>query len=133
MERLGISAIMIEDKIGSKLVITICLLSLIILTSLLLLIESKSIFWVIGSMLGIFVGPTQSASRSIMASLSPKELTSTMFGFYAMSGKVTSFLCPALIAIVTNYFESQRIGMASIVIFLAFGLYLFLSPSGRKY
>ena len=124
---------LIEDKVGSKFVITTCLLSLIILTSLLILIESKTIFWLIGSMLGIFVGPTQSASRSMMASLSPKEITSTMFGFYAMSGKVTSFLCPAIIAIVTSYFQSQRIGMASIIIFFALGLYLFLSLPNRKY
>ena len=47
-----------------------------------------------------------------------------MFGLYAVSGKVTNFLGPMLVASFTLYFESQRAGMASILIFLIIGLLL---------
>jgi UMF1 family MFS transporter len=59
-----------------------------------------------------------------MARLAPPEMTTEMFGLYALSGKATAFLGPAVLAWVTAAFASQRAGMATILVFLTIGLAL---------
>ena len=116
----------IDDWLGSKKTILISLSALMVLSVLILIIETKSLFWFFGLMLGIFVGPAQAASRSLMAHIAPPALRTEMFGLYAFSGKVTAFLGPATLAVVTDMFNSQRAGMATIVIFLALGATILL-------
>ena len=86
--------------------------------------------------MGIFIGPAQAASRSMMAQLAPSELITEMFGLYAFSGKVTSFIGPALLGGITVVFESQRAGMATILIFFIVGIFLLKNvrePSFQSY
>ncbi len=116
----------IDDRLGPKKTVIIALVGLIFLSVALLLIESKTLFWVFGLPLGIFVGPAQSASRSYMARLAPKELTTEMFGLYAFSGKATAFLGPAVLALATDLFTSQKAGMATILGFFVIGGLLLL-------
>ena len=61
-----------------------------------------------------------------MARLAPPEKMTQYFGLFAFSGKVTAFLAPFLVALFTGLFESQRIGMAAIGIFLVSGFLLML-------
>ena len=125
----GIGAITfawIDDWLGSKKTILISLLALMVLSVLILIIETKPLFWFFGLTLGIFVGPAQAASRSLMAHIAPPALRTEMFGLYAFSGKVTAFLGPATLAVVTDMFNSQRAGMATIVIFLGLGAAILL-------
>jgi UMF1 family MFS transporter len=111
----------LDDKIGPKCVILIALIGLTILGGMLLVIDDKMLFWVFGVPLGLFVGPAQSASRSLMAHIASPELRTEMFGRYAFSGKATAFLGPALLALATEVFQSQRAGMATILIFFLVG------------
>jgi UMF1 family MFS transporter len=43
------------------------------------------------------------------------------FGLFALSGKLTSFLGPLAVGLVTTLFASQRIGIAVILVFFAIG------------
>ena len=52
------------------------------------------------------------------------EMTDESWHFIKSQPKVTNFLGPMLVASFTLYFESQRAGMASILIFLIIGLIL---------
>ncbi len=115
-----------DDRFGAKLTIVIALSALIICSVLLLLVESKAWFIGLGCALGVFVGPTQAASRSLMARLTPARIRTELFGLYALSGKATAFLGPALVGTVTLWADSQRAGMAVIPVFLVVGLLLFL-------
>ena len=76
-------------------------------------------------MIGLFIGSIQSSSRTALIRLSDSKNINSLFGIYAMSGKVTNFLGPLLVATFTAIFESQKAGMATILIFLCLGLYLF--------
>ncbi len=116
----------VDDRIGAKAVILPALTALVGLRTAILLVESKTVFWVLGVGLGVFVGPAQAASRSLMARLAPPGMTTEMFGLYALSGKATAFLGPWVLAWATLAFDSQRAGMATIVVFLAVGLVLLL-------
>ncbi len=114
----------VDDWIGSKPTIAIAVTALIALGAAVLLVESKTWFYVLGAALGIFVGPAQAASRSLMARLAPAQLRTEMFGLYAFSGKATAFAGPALVGWVTVAADSQRWGMATILAFLVLGLLL---------
>ena len=113
-----------DDKLGAKWVITVAVGALVLLGATVLIIESKTLFWMFGVPLGFLVGPAQSASRSMMARLAPEDMQAEFFGLYALSGKATAFLGPALVALFTDVFQSQRAGMATIVVFFVLGLLL---------
>jgi UMF1 family MFS transporter len=76
-------------------------------------------------LIGLASGPIQSASRTLLARLSPPEKTTEFFGFFSFSGKITAFLAPLAIGTVTAATGSQRLGIATSLVFLIAGLLLF--------
>jgi UMF1 family MFS transporter len=73
-------------------------------------------------LIGIAAGPLQSASRSFLARLAPREHITEFFGIFAFSGKVSAFAAPMTVGLITNATGSLRLGMATILIYLAAGL-----------
>ncbi len=116
----------VDDIIGSKRTIVIAVAGLAVLGGGLLVVEGKTLFWAFALPLGLFIGPAQSASRSLAARLAPPEMRAEIFGLFALSGKATAFLGPALLAFITETFNSQRAGMAVILVFFGLGLALLL-------
>ena len=84
------------------------------------LAPTRAWFWVSAVMVGVFIGPNQSASRSLMARFVPPEHESEFFGFFAFSGKVTSFLGPALLGVLSDVYN-QRVGVGSLLVFFLVG------------
>jgi len=122
----------IDDRIGAKPTILISVGCLTLLGMALLWAPTKMWFWVFALPLGIFVGPAQSASRSMMARLAPEDMRTEFFGLYAFSGKATAFMGPALLGVVTVATDSQRWGMATIMVFLICGMALLVKvPAAR--
>jgi len=118
----------LEDKIGVKRVINISLIVLVFSTLLAFIAPyftfQKEIFWVAGVLIGLMVGPNQSCSRSLMAKLTPKEKQNEFFGFFALTGKATSFLGPILFGIITFNF-SQQVALWVVILLFIIGLILF--------
>lgn len=111
----------LDDVLGPKRVILVSLALISGLGAVLVTASDPRLFWGLGLALGIFVGPAQAASRTFMARIAPRQDIGACFGLYALSGKVTAFLGPAALAAATTAFDSQRAGMATILIFLAVG------------
>lgn len=111
----------IDDWIGSKLTILLSLVALTLFGFCIVFAENKTQFWVFASLLSLFVGSVQSSSRSLMAQLAPKENAASMFGFYVLSGKISTFVGPLVLGYMTMQFNSQRIGMATLLIFFVIG------------
>ncbi len=116
----------VEDRIGAKRCVLVALVGLIALSVSVLLIESRAWFWVLGLGLGVFVGPCQAASRSMMAHMAPADQRAGYFGLFALSGRVTGFLGPLALSLVTFATHSQRAGMGVIILFLVLGAVLLL-------
>lgn len=117
----------INDRVGSKKTLTWSLLALIVTSTGVLLAQTPTQFWVAGLTMSIFFGPVQAASRTFMAHLAPPDMRGEMFGLYAVTGKVTSFIGPFAVGAVTALASSQRVGMATILVFLVVGLILLQS------
>lgn len=115
-----------DDRIGARPTIVAGLLGMIALGGALLVIDSVTWFWVLAVPLGLFSGPVQSASRSMLARMAPDHLMTEMFGLYALSGKITAFAGPLVLGWAVAMTESQRAGMATVLVFLVAGLVLLL-------
>jgi UMF1 family MFS transporter len=139
----------LDDRVGSKTVIIGALLLLIVGAFGILSVDQSHVLFVsevtpkvVGSepfsstgeqvflafavLVGMVSAPVQAASRALLARLAPRDKITQYFGLFAFSGKVTAFMAPLLVAIVTQATDSQRIGMASIAVFLIVGLVLML-------
>lgn len=122
----------VDEVIGAKATIMISLFALTAFTILAALAPTVVWLWVAGIGIGIFVGPNQSASRSLMSSLAPAGQVSEFFGFYAFSGKVTAFLGPFLLGVLTTLTGSQRVGVGAIVFFFVVGALVLAGLGGRR-
>ena len=143
----------LDDTLGPKRVIagsTVILLSSIIA---ILLVDKDSIFFVkvappvpggalfsgaaeraylvLGCLIGMAGGPLQAASRSLLVRMAPKDRVAQYFGLFALTGKVTSFVGPLLIGVITAYTASQKAGMAVLVLFFVAGLALLSRVQGK--
>lgn len=134
----GIGAISLgwlDDTLGSKLTVILSLACLSVSAIPILFLHNKYWFWGVALFLCIFVGPIQSASRSLMVRLIAHKSTSTeMFGLYALSGKITAFIGPWLLGMMTLVSGSQRVGMTTVLAFFIIGALLLLpvqSPEGN--
>tara|TARA_B100000941_G_scaffold144495_1_gene102537 strand:+ start:2716 stop:3960 length:1245 start_codon:yes stop_codon:yes gene_type:complete len=117
-----------EDKYGPKKIIIISIWVLIIATLIAFIAPQtnypKKLFWLSGILIGLMAGPNQSSSRSLMSILVPEDKKSQFFGFYSLTGKITSFIGPLLFGIITFYFN-QQIALWVVIILFSIGLFLF--------
>ena len=124
-----------EDKIGTRNVINLSLVILIISTILAFVAPwtnyPKEVFWIAGVLLGSMIGPNQSCSRSYMSQIIPANKKNEFFGFYALTGKATSFLGPFLFGLITKFY-SQQMALLSVVVFFIIGWFLFNKISFSK-
>ena len=123
----GIGAILggwADDKLGSLRTVRLSLYGLIIFGTIAILAPSKMIFWGATLLLGIFVGPSQAASRSYVARLAPEASKASLFGLYMLSGKATSFVGPMIYGWLVLATGLERAGMAIVIILTLLGLWL---------
>jgi UMF1 family MFS transporter len=81
-------------------------------------------YLVLGCLIGAAGGPLQAASRTLLIRLAPRDRIAQYFGLFALTGKVTSFIGPLLIGLITALTQSQKAGMAVLVLFFVAGLAL---------
>ena len=81
-------------------------------------------YLILGCCIGAVGAPLQAASRSLLIRMAPRDSVAQYFGLFALTGKVTSFMGPLLIGIVTAATASQKAGMATLVLFFVTGLVL---------
>ena len=103
----------LDDRIGGRKTILISLIGLALATAWATLApaESKTSMFLAGLVVGIFVGPNQAASRSLLGRFVPPEKETEFYGFFAFSGKAIAFLGPLLYGFMTTVFGSQRYGV----------------------
>jgi MFS transporter, UMF1 family len=134
----------LDDSLGPKRVIAGSMLLLLLAIVAILLVDKDSILFikvaapvpggalfsgaaeraylVLGCLIGAAGGPLQAASRTLLIRLAPKDRIAQYFGLFALTGKVTSFIGPLLIGIITAVTASQKAGMAVLVVFFVGGL-----------
>lgn len=139
----------LDDRFGPKTIVGGALVILILATASILSINADSILFVfevppaspgdglfasipeqaylvLGGVIGAASGPLQASSRTLLIRIAPRQKMTEFFGLFALSGKVTSFAAPVLVATITLWSGSQKAGIAIIVVFFLAGLLLLL-------
>jgi len=116
----------VDDKIGGKRTIMMTLVALTVASAVAAVAPDRTWLWIAGLTVGLFVGPNQSASRSLMGRFVPEHSKTEFFGFFAFSGKATSFLGPLAMAQFTDWF-GMRAGVATVTAFFIVGGLILLS------
>jgi len=115
----------LDDWIGGKRTIQITNVTLGAVVLFATFTQSKTGLWIAGIILGLFVGPNQSASRSLLGRFVPHSKETEFYGFFAFSGKALAFMGPWILGRMVELTGSQRYGVFSIlVLFLIGGLIL---------
>lgn len=116
----------LDDRLGSKPTILVSLGLLMAATLAAVLAPSRAWIWVAGIAVGLAAGPNQAASRSLLGRFAPPDRETEFFGFYAFTGKVAAFLGPLLLGATTQLFNSQRVGVSTVLLFFLIGGVLLL-------
>lgn len=83
-------------------------------------------FWVLALLVGTVQGGTQALSRSLFASLTPKERSAEWFGFYSVSSRFAGIAGPLLFGLVGQATGTSRPAVLLLVLFFAAGALLLL-------
>lgn len=113
---------LLDDRVGSKPVIVGSLIAMIAVGLVLLALSGPVVFWVCGLVLCLFIGPTQSSSRTLLLRMSREGMEGVSFGLYTMTGRAVTFLAPWLFSVFVDVFHAERAGLAGLLVVLAAGL-----------
>jgi UMF1 family MFS transporter len=91
----------------------------------------EQVYLIFAIVIGLASGPIQASSRTLLARMCPPGKITEFFGFFSFSGKITAFAAPLLIGVVTQVSGSQRLGIASSLVFLLAGLLLMLRVKAK--
>ena len=110
--------------------------------------QNQTHFFIIGGFVGIAMAGVQSVSRAMVATFAPKGKSGEFFGFFALTGRTSSFIGPAvfgyLAAELTLWYQSQgqavelaeqsghRLAILSIAAFLVVGWALMSLVNEKK-
>lgn len=126
----GISTIAggwVEQRVGSRAVIRFSLVVIVVFLLGMFVARDAgpAAFWICGLGVTLFIGPAQSASRTLMADFAPAGAEGEYFGLYAMTGRAASFLTPLLWTVSIAVGGAQYWGGLAILTVVAVGFGLF--------
>jgi UMF1 family MFS transporter len=110
------------DRIGIKRSIFINLFFWILIVLSVFFTNGKTAFYIIGGFAGTFLGSTQALSRTLMTILTPKEIKTQLFGFYALLDKTSTLLGPLTFGLVSYITGNQKIALLSVGLFFILGM-----------
>ena len=121
--------------IGTARAILLCLLSFGLVCIFAYRMTSALEFWILGGVIAIILGGSQSLSRSLFASMVPAQKSAEFFGFFTISSRFSSIFGPLMFALIADITGSSRNSILSLIVFFAVGSGLLLLvnvPRGRS-
>jgi len=123
----GVGFGFVVDRIGPKRVLFGSMLLWSVALFLAMLASGKTLFWIIGPMLGVSLGATWTSSRTLIVALAPKAQTGEFFGCYGFVIKVAAILGPMVWGTSVWLFSflgmlKYRVALAELVLFMLIGL-----------
>ena len=112
----------VDDRIGSKPVIVVSLVSIIAFGLTMMVLSGPRAFWVTGLLLCLFIGPAQASARTLLLRMSSDGKEGVAFGLYTMTGRAVSFLAPWLFSVFVDVFGAVRAGMGGLCLVMGVGL-----------
>jgi MFS transporter, UMF1 family len=112
---------MLAARIGTKRSIALGLVGYTIICIFGYFMKTDRHFLVLAIMVGVVQGGTQALSRSLFASLIPREKSGEFFGFFGVAEKFAGIFGPATYGLVHVVSGSSRNSILSIIVFFIAG------------
>lgn len=112
---------MIADKVGAKTAVFGGLAVYALITLLGYFMRTSAQFFALAVLVGMVQGGTQALSRSLFASMIPKEKSSEFFAFFGVFERYAGILGPAVFAWVVARSGSSRNAILSVLAFFVIG------------
>ncbi len=86
----------ITDRLNPKPTLMIVISGWVLSLMVIIFTTNITIFWLVGSVIGILMGSTWTAARPLLVTLVPPEMLAEFFGLYSLSGKVAAIFGPLI-------------------------------------
>lgn len=117
----------VQDRFGSKQTIRMTLMLWTVTAIAAAVIQTKFQLYLVGNMVGIAIGSSQSAGRAMVALLSPAAKSAEFFGLWGMAVKAASIVGPVTYGLINYLSGSHRLAVLVTTVFFVAGLVL-LAP-----
>ncbi len=128
----------VTDWLGSKKTLLIVIGGWIACLVFLIYTNNQSHFWIIGSLVGIFMGSTWTSARPLLLTLVPPQMAGEFFGLYAFSGKAASVVGPLTWGIVVYLLQDfgdlvrYKAAVGVLTLFMIMGFILLIKVPVKK-
>lgn len=112
----------ITDRIGVKQTLSISLLIWLAVVIWAFFCNSAFEYYFVGLVAGLAIGSSQANSRTMLALLTPQNKRAEFFGFYTLTGRLSSIIGPILYGEIARRSGSPRWSVLSLIVFFAVGL-----------
>lgn len=124
---------MVQDRLGSVRTLAATLLVWVAALVLAFFVESRVGFWVVGNLIGIALGSSQSAGRALVGLFSPPARSAEFFGLWGLAGKLAAIVGPLSYGAVTYASHGHhRLALLTTTGFFIAGLLLLLTVDERR-
>lgn len=89
-------------------------------------------YFILGMIVGVAMGGSQSLSRSYYGSMIPEHASAEFFGFYTVFSKFSAIWGPWTFALITHFSHSARTAIVSLIVYFIAGLALLLLVNEAK-
>ena len=114
----------LAGRIGTRNAIYLALLAYLGICVLGYVMTQTWQFFLLAFLIGTSQGGAQALSRSLFASLIPKEKSSEFFGFYGVGDRFAGIMGPALFLFMVTVTGSSRGGLVGLAVFFIVGAFL---------
>jgi len=122
-----------QDTIGSRSALLLSLSIWIVAVILALLADKPSDLWIVGNLVGLAMGASQSIGRALVGQFTPVARSGEFFGLWGLSQRLAAILGPLSYGAV-NYLSGgdHRTAMFSTLLFLIGGMLLVLTVNEER-
>lgn len=117
------------DRIGAKKTLSLVLLCWVVLLTTMIAVPSRSVFWIIGLLIGFIYGGVSTAERPLLLTLIPSQEAGRFFSLMVLSSRAAAVVGPLIFAFTVDALLptagahlAYRAGVATIAIAMLIAL-----------
>ncbi|MBN1958293.1 MAG: MFS transporter [Desulfuromonadales bacterium] len=111
----------LSEKVGTAQAILVSLIIFLAVCFYAYRIQTAIEFWILGSVIALVLGGSQALSRSLYASMVPREKSAEFFGFFTISSRFAAIFGPLLFALIADVSGSSRNSIVALGSFFIIG------------
>ncbi|MDI3503259.1 MAG: transporter, family [Candidatus Cloacimonadota bacterium] len=111
----------LTDKNGAKISLSLSLIIWIAVVIWAFFCPSVTQYYCVGLLAGLAIGSSQSNSRTMLSMLTPQDRQAEFFGFYTLTGRLSSIIGPILYGWIAHKTGNIRYSILSLLLFFIVG------------